>query len=234
MEQKKHNKVNLETKRGLYSAIGLMMASAIVLVALEYRTIIHYEKTVYNNPFEEDDITETMPISVPKTPKKPQVKKATTQINQQILTSLIDETGEEEDLKIDKINIIETEKNLLASNAFLFSEEEFVEDDIPLRIPQVMAEFKGGEKEMYAYLKSNIKYPRMALEERMEGTVHLEFIIERDGSINEIVVLRDEVGGGCAEEAVRVVRNMPNWKPGSQMGKKVRVKLYLPINFNVQ
>lgn len=235
MEQKKHNKVNLENKRGLYSAIGLLMASAIVLVALEYRTLISTE--IYNqptDPFEQDDIIEAMPISIPKAPKKPQAKRATKTINQQILTSLIDETGEEEDLIIEDIDIKAIETNLLATNDFLFSEEDFIEENIPLRIPQIMAEYIGGEDKMYDYLRSNITYPKIALAERMEGTVHLEFIIERDGSINEIVVLRDEVGGGCAEEAIRVVKNMPNWKPGSQMGKKVRVKFYLPIHFNVR
>lgn len=232
MEQKKHKKVNLENKRGLYSAIGLMMASAIVLVALEYRTLISAETGYFpGNPFEEDDAVEMMPISFPDAPKKTKVPK---EIKQQILTSLIDETGDEGDLEIQKIDIKVSNQNLLASNVSLLPVEIDTDDNLPFIIVEKMPEFKGGEANMYAYLKNNIEIPRMAMDAKVKGTVYIEFIIEKNGSVNKIKVLRDEAGAGCAEEAVRVVQNMPKWNPGSQMGKRVRVKLSLPIHFKVQ
>lgn len=232
MEQKKHNKVNLENKRGLYSAIGLMMASAMVLVALEYRTLTSNEPFYNGDPFVEDPMIEVMPISIPKTIKKPAPPQD--KINELILSSLIDEVGDEGEVEIEKVEFKVSTENLLASNTTLLPEEKDEDENIPFISPQVMPEYIGGNAAMYEYLRKNIKIPTMVMNERLNGTIYLQFIIERDGSVNEIVVLRDEVGGGSAKEVIRVVQNMPNWKPGSQMGKKVRVKFNLPININVQ
>lgn len=229
MEQKKKHKVNLEKKRGVYAAIGLLMASAIVLVAFEYRTLVYVEHFEAHDPFVNEDNTESLIIYVPEVPKKPKVP-----IDNTIMSTLIiDDPVEEGDLKITPIEI-KVDANLLASNRSLFIIEEDTDMDIPVDIPQIMPEFKGGIEKMYEYLGSTIKYPRIAVERGREGFVYLQFIIEKDGSISNIVVLRDEPGGGCAEEAIRVVQNMPNWTPGSQMGKKVRVKFTLPVQFSLR
>lgn len=93
-------------------------------------------------------------------------------------------------------------------------------------------EFPGGMEALYRYLASNIKYPENAKKERIQGKVYVSFVIEKDGSVSNIKVLRD-IGGGCGEEAVRVVKQMPKWKPGRQRGKRVRTQYNLPINFNL-
>ncbi len=73
-------------------------------------------------------------------------------------------------------------------------------------------------------------YPDMAKDAKIEGKVYLTFVVDRDGGITGVKVLRG-IGGGCDEEAVRVVKNMPRWNPGKQRGKPVRVQYNLPINF---
>ena len=82
------------------------------------------------------------------------------------------------------------------------------------------------------YLADNIKYPKKAKDNNIEGRVFVNFVVEKDGSINEVKVLRG-IGGGCDEEAVRVINSMPKWKPGKQEGKPVRVYYTIPIFFKL-
>jgi len=72
----------------------------------------------------------------------------------------------------------------------------------------------------------------MARESGIEGTVYVTFVIERDGSVTDVKILRS-IGGGCDDEAIRVVRNMPKWEPGKQRGKPVRVQFNMPIKFTL-
>ena len=85
---------------------------------------------------------------------------------------------------------------------------------------------------MYKYLAQNIKYPQLARENNITGRVFVTFVVERDGSVTGVRVLRD-IGGGCGQEAVRVVKSMPKWTPGKQRGKAVRVQYNLPVNFSL-
>ncbi|MBQ9586513.1 MAG: TonB family protein [Bacteroidales bacterium] len=93
-------------------------------------------------------------------------------------------------------------------------------------------EFPGGMDSLYAFLARNIKYPEDARSNNISGTVIVKFTIEKDGSVTNIKLLHD-IGGGCGNEAVRVVRLMPKWKPGKQSGKAVRCEFTLPIAFQL-
>jgi protein TonB len=229
MEQKKNNKANLEKKRGIYSAIGLLMASTFVLAALEFRTIDRYEVCVFpENPFENEDLVESLLIYVPKAPQKPIVPITSKMRPDFILT----DNSVDEPLEIIPIDV-EIDNNLLASVDNLLIEEIVVEDEIPFTVVQKMPTFKGGSKGMSAFLRENIIYPHRAQREGKQGVVYVQFIVEKDGSLSHIDVLDDEPGSGCAQEAVRVINSMPNWNPGEQFGKKVRVKLTLPVNFRL-
>lgn len=90
--------------------------------------------------------------------------------------------------------------------------------------------FPGGVEALMSYLATNIEYPRDARESNIQGTVYITFVIEMDGSVSNVKCLRG-IGGGCDEEAMRVVKLMPKWKPGYQRGKPVRVQFNLPIRF---
>jgi periplasmic protein TonB len=96
-----------------------------------------------------------------------------------------------------------------------------------------MPHFPGGEAELHTFLLTRIKYPFEAREINLQGIVYLSFVVENDGSITNITVLK-AIGSGCEEEALRVIRSMPNWIPGKQNGLPVRVKLTLPIKFTLQ
>ena len=96
-----------------------------------------------------------------------------------------------------------------------------------------MPEFPGGEQAMMEFVAKNVQYPKEAMEKGISGRVLVGFIVEKDGSICETEVVKG-IGGGCDEEAVRVVKAMPKWKPGKQDGKPVRVSFQLPIIFKLQ
>ncbi len=94
-------------------------------------------------------------------------------------------------------------------------------------------EFPGGTSEMYKYLGKSIKYPSAASRANVSGRVFMSFVVNVDGSIQDVTVLKG-LGFGCDEEAMRVVKAMPKWKPGKQSGRAVRVKYNLPINFQLE
>ena len=95
-------------------------------------------------------------------------------------------------------------------------------------------EFDGGMDALAPWLGSHVNYPDEARQKQLEGTVFVTFVVETDGSISNVRVMnhRDEMVS-LEEEAVRVVRAMPKWKPGKQRGKKVRVQFTLPIQFQL-
>jgi protein TonB len=95
---------------------------------------------------------------------------------------------------------------------------------------EVTPKYPGGVEARLKYLRDNITYPKTAKESGIQGTVYITFVVEKDGSITNVKVLRG-IGGGCDEEAVRVIKNMPKWKPGMQRGKAVRTQFNIPIRF---
>lgn len=103
------------------------------------------------------------------------------------------------------------------------------DDSVIFTVVQDDPEFPGGMEALYKYLEENIRYPDGAGCER--GFVYVQFVVERDGTITDIHVLKDRCGG-CAEEALRVVNSMPKWIPGKQRGKPVRVRFNLPVKFS--
>jgi len=92
--------------------------------------------------------------------------------------------------------------------------------------------FPGGDEARIKFLQSNIKYPEEAKELGIQGKVYITFVVETDGSLTDIKVLRG-IGGGCDEETIRVIKKMPKWIPGKQRGIPVRVQFNLPVNFNL-
>ncbi|MCE1166897.1 MAG: TonB family protein [Sphingobacteriia bacterium] len=102
----------------------------------------------------------------------------------------------------------------------------------PFKVVEQMPDYPGGDEARVKFLRDNIKYPSIARESGITGTVFLTFVIDKNGRISNIKVLRG-IGGGCDEEAVRVVKLMPAWIPGKQAGKAVPVQFNLPIKFTL-
>ena len=106
-------------------------------------------------------------------------------------------------------------------------------DDAVFVVVEKSPEFPGGNDSLYAFIGRNIKYPEAAKKNKIEGRVFVTFVVEKDGQVSSAKILRD-IGGGCGEEALRVVNSMPKWKPGTQRGNPVRVQFNLPIMFQLQ
>ena len=106
------------------------------------------------------------------------------------------------------------------------------ESNDPFISVQQMPEFPGGQEAFGKYLSKNLRYPSQAQENNIQGRVTVSFIVETDGSLSNIHVLRG-IGAGCDEEAVRVIKKAPAWRPGKQNGKAVRVMYNVPIVFNL-
>jgi len=97
---------------------------------------------------------------------------------------------------------------------------------------EIQPEYPGGEAALGKFLQKNIRYPSIAKENNIQGKVYIQFVVERDGSLTDIKVLR-EPGSGTGDEAVRVLKISPHWKAGVQNGKPVRVQFTLPVNFSL-
>ena len=105
-------------------------------------------------------------------------------------------------------------------------------EDTVYQIAEEMPVFPGGEQAMMKFVAENINYPQEAKDKEIAGRVFVSFVVEKDGSVDEVKVMRG-IGGGCDEEVVRVVKAMPKWKPGKQDGKPVRVNYMMPFNFKL-
>lgn len=105
--------------------------------------------------------------------------------------------------------------------------------DQVFQVVEVDPEFPGGMEALTKYLSENIKYPEQAKKDKIQGKVYISFVVEKDGSVADAKVLRG-IGGGCDEEALRVVNAMPKWTPGKQRNTPVRVQFNLPVVFKLQ
>jgi periplasmic protein TonB len=97
-------------------------------------------------------------------------------------------------------------------------------------IVEEMPQYPGGQNAMMNYMINSIKYPAEAMQKKIVGTVYVSFIVEEDGSVSHVKVIRG-IGGGCDEESVRVVKEMPKWIPGKQKGNPVRCQFNLPVKY---
>ncbi|MBO0933685.1 energy transducer TonB [Fibrella aquatilis] len=111
-------------------------------------------------------------------------------------------------------------------------EKPEVRDDSPFTVVEQQPEFPGGISALAAYLQKNLRYPSSASSAGVSGKVYLNFIVNSDGSLVDVEVVKG-IGFGCDDEALRVVKAMPRWKAGRQSGRAVRVKFTLPVVFQL-
>ena len=226
MEEKKSPKANLENKKLMFMQIGLILSLLIAWLAFEHKS---YDKREIDPSLlnREVVIDEEMVEITKQDEQKPQpmeVPKQTTQL--EIV---------QDDVEVDDIEInAEVEQNEVLEEyvAPEVVEEEVVEQEI-FQIVEEMPAFPGGEAKLMEYVGKNIKYPQIARETGIQGRVFIGFVVEPDGSVSNVKLLRG-IGGGCDEEAMRVVKSMPKWKPGKQRGKAVRVSYQIPVFFKLQ
>lgn len=224
MKRVKNPGSDLERKRAALFFLGLLLASALVLVAFEWKTFYtqtHFTE-VYDGKYLEDEVIlhafpPSKKIPPPPPAPKPIVDIFVTVDNDRLLTEVLNVP----DIEMDEAPI-----------EIDFREEEVDEHKVWVTAEEA-PEFPGGLDALYAYLNNNINYPRQAVEAGIGGKVFVYFVIGKDGHIQD-VKLMNSVGGGCDEEALRVIKAMPAWKPGKQRGKAVNVSFHLPVYFNLK
>ncbi len=225
MEPKKSPKADLEKKRTLFLQIGLIISLAITLAAFEWKSYEKREVELQNRA--QSDVTEEIiPITKQEEPPPPpEAPQTTTELN-----IVEDDVDVEDDIEIDVTADEDTEVEEYVPQ---FEEEEEVEEEKVFMVVEKQPSFPGGEQARKKYLANNIEYPQLARESGIQGTVFVTFVVEKNGDITDVRVLRG-IGGGCDEEAIRVVKEMPKWEPGEQRGKPVRVQFNMPIRFTLQ
>lgn len=226
MEQKKTPRADLEKKRTLFVEIGFVITLALVFLAFEWKS---YEKVTYDlGTREAVDVVEEIVVNTEQKVKPPAPKP---QVQTTMLKVVDDDVEIEDELEIDAEDNEDTEAEVYVP-VEVEEEEEAEEAEIFLVVEQSPG-FPGGEIARLKYLGNNINYPQMARESGIQGTVYITFVVEPNGSVTNIRILRG-IGGGCDEEAVRVIKAMPKWKPGRQRNKPVRVQFNMPIKFTLQ
>ena len=116
--------------------------------------------------------------------------------------------------------------------SFMTSTAQTKKNNMVFDVVEVMPQYPGGQIAMMKYIMENMKYPKQAMKEGIQGRVAVRFIVEKDGSISDVKPILS-VHPLLNKEAVRVVKSMPKWSPGKQNGKPVRVRFNLPIMFKL-
>ena len=228
MEVKKSQKADLEGKKGVFFEVGLTLALAILLLAFEWKSSseeVSQFQTVAEEQIEEEIIPITQQMLKPPPPPPPAPKltdlidivEDDTQIDEELEIQDVDDTSENTDVPTD------------ATDFGPYGDEDTGDTEVFV-VVEDMPSFPGGN--VQKWIAKNVKYPVLAMENGIQGKVFIQFVIERDGSITDVKVLRG-VDASLDKEAVRVVKAMPKWKPGKQRGKPVRVSYTLPINFQL-
>jgi periplasmic protein TonB len=229
MERKKSPKADLERKKGLFLEIGFIVTLGLVLLAFEWTSRPEPTKG-FQQETDEDIVQEDIPITRQEQKKEPPPPppSSTEQLN------IVDDDVEiEDELRLEESEADEDTE--VSIDAFAQEEEEESEEEKEIFVVvEDMPEFKGGGINAFRkYVQENIKYPTVAAENGIEGTVFVQFVVDTDGGISNVTVTRG-VDPSLNEEAMRVIRNAPKWEPGQQRGKPVRVQFTIPIVFKLQ
>lgn len=230
MTTKKSPRADLENKRLLLIQIGLILALVVVLAAFEYKT---YDRNVNLITAEIPQIIEEeqIPVTMETPPALPEMP----------LTPVLSDAIEivEDDIFIEEDVFIDTEddgtfaieiRDYVSTN----TEEAVEEEEIPLAIVEEKPKFMGGDENTFTkWVHERIVYSDLAKENGIQGRVVLTFLVDADGYVKNVTVLRG-LDPSIDKEAVRVVSSSPRWTPGRQRDRNVKVRYNFPINFQIR
>lgn len=228
MEVKKAPVADLEGKKSTWLLVGYIFILALMFVAFEWTrrdkietgeiievAMVHFEEEIIPITMQEKPVA-PVPVEAKAISEVIQIVEDDAQIEETIIAS-DEDTGVQVEIKdIENVVVEEPQKE----------EEVF-------QVVEKMPEFPGGMQELMKYLQKNIKYPSISQENGVQGRVIVQFVVNKDGSIVDPVVVKS-VDPYLDKEALRVVKTMPKWSPGEQRGKPVRVKYTLPVQFRLQ
>ncbi len=235
MEPKKNPEADLERSRGLFMMIGLVVALAVCVGALQYRSYDDSMTDLGNLDVELDD--EIIPITQrevkPPPPPPPPPP--------EIIEVVEDDVELEEELEIESTETDENEEVEVIE-----AEEEESDEILNFAIVESVPVFPGCEasknndekkacfeQQLTKYVAKKFVFPEMARNMGIGGKVYVQFVIEKDGSISNVVVARG-VDKSIDDEAIRVVKSLPKMTPAKQRGKPTRMSFMLPINAKIQ
>ena len=223
---------------------ALFLASAIMIAGLAYPLALSYRQLHSGIHIFDDGgvIIDLPPVTHPEPPVAPPPPPPVTEIQKRLVFSqpvvVAGEVPESEWVPMDILNdkgntgyepAVEQPADIKPENDVL----EVKTEEPPITIAEEMPKFPGGDSERQKFLNDHINYPQQALETDIQGTVYVQFVVDTKGNITDVKVLRG-IGGGCDEEAERVIKMMPQWHAGKQNGRSVRVLFTMPVIFRLQ
>ena len=210
--------------------MGFVVGLAVLFVGFEWGStdvkVVTADEGV-QDIIAEEEIEITRQENTPPPPPPPAAPVVTDMLN------VVDD-----DVELEQQDIVTSEDNASEAQtqtyvAPVVQEEEEESAQQIFTVVEKQPEYPGGTAELFKYLSKAIKYPVIAQENGIQGRVVCSFVVNRDGSIVDIQVMRG-VDASLDKEAVRVISEMPKWKPGEQRGKPVRVRFILPVQFRLQ
>jgi protein TonB len=228
MKLKKSNAVDLENRKHIYIIIGLILSLSFALNLLEWKSFKKKDviiETSFVPQLNEEPILEIKPIQIPVPVKTVSNEKPST-------VKVVKELPKINTIKVKtKTELFIPIESLMALEN-LEGDSLVIENVDPPIFVSTMPKFPGGNPELFDFLNSNIKYPEISVKNNSQGKVIIEFVVEENGEISNIKVLKG-VDPFIDAESIRVVNQMPKWIPGKQLDKKVRVRQRLPIKFKL-
>lgn len=244
-------------KRNVWALIIVGLAAALLYLGLQLQKMAEANKKVENTQAVELANLNTEKKEA-KVEKKEIIKQEPEKVVEQVKSSVKftapiikkdSEVKEEDEIKLDEVQksdkavgAFTVEGNDEVGGAVLKAKEDIAAPEPPkhvveetkiFTVVEQMPMFPGGDGALMGYLRDNIHYPTVAAENGVQGRVVVGFVVERDGSITDVNILRG-VDPSLDREAMRVVKSMPKWTPGKQNGSAVRVKYQVPVSFRLQ
>ncbi len=244
-------------KRNIWALIIVGLAAALLYLGLQLQKMAEANKKVENTQAVELAKLNTEKKEA-KVEKKEIIKQEPEKVVEQVKSSVKftapiikkdSEVKEEDEIKLDEVQksdkavgAFTVEGNDEVGGAVLKAKEDIAAPEPPkhvveetkiFTVVEQMPMFPGGDGALMGYLRDNIHYPTVAAENGVQGRVVVGFVVERDGSITDVNILRG-VDPSLDREAMRVVKSMPKWTPGKQNGSAVRVKYQVPVSFRLQ
>ena len=244
-------------KRNVWALIIVGLAAALLYLGLQLQKMAEANKKVENTQAVALAKLNTEKKEA-KVEKKEIIKQEPEKVVEQVKSSVKftapvikkdEEVKEEDEIKLDEVQksdkavgAFTVEGNDEVGGAVLKAKEDIAAPEPPkhvveetkiFTVVEQMPMFPGGDGALMGYLRDNIHYPTVAAENGVQGRVVVGFVVERDGSITDVNILRG-VDPSLDREAMRVVKSMPKWTPGKQNGSAVRVKYQVPVSFRLQ
>lgn len=230
MQVKKSEKASLQNKKTIFMLIGFVLALSVCLFAFEWSTAEVVESSLANagtNQAVEEEILNTEE-EIPEQKEEPVVEEPEVVIEE---IEIVEDNVKVEKFDIDTEDKGEGSKINIVQVGNVVEEEEVVEV-IDFAVVETKPQYPGGDAALLAYIAENTKYPEIAKENGIQGKVFVKFVIDKTGRVTSVTVMKG-VDSYLDDEAVRVVKTIPNWTPGKQRGKPVPVNYIVPINFKL-